>query len=59
MRTEIPVTELPALLDSLPRLGVDEAEAFARDLDRARAKLEALPARDPWDSSATGPTPRS
>jgi antitoxin (DNA-binding transcriptional repressor) of toxin-antitoxin stability system len=42
--------DLPGLLASLPRLSDDEAEAFARDLVRARDELDALPPRDPWDS---------
>jgi prevent-host-death family protein len=42
--------ELPALLDALPRLSPEEAEAFAADLDRAREELEAEPPGSPWAS---------
>lgn len=42
--------ELSALLTSLPRLGEDDAEAFAEDIDRARDELHAIPPRDPWAS---------
>lgn len=41
--------DLPSLLDALPRLG-DEAQAFAADLDAARAELAAHPPGDPWES---------
>jgi antitoxin (DNA-binding transcriptional repressor) of toxin-antitoxin stability system len=50
VRSGVRASELPALLDSLPRLEEGDAEAFARDLDRARAELESSPERDPWDS---------
>lgn len=42
--------DLPALLESLPRLSPDEAEAFAEDLARARSELEAHPPEDAWES---------
>lgn len=42
--------ELSALLASLPRLGEEDAEAFAEDIGRARAELHAIPPRDPWAS---------
>jgi antitoxin (DNA-binding transcriptional repressor) of toxin-antitoxin stability system len=42
--------ELPALLESLPRLGPDDVEALAADLERARAELDARPPADPWAS---------
>lgn len=42
--------ELEALLASLPRLSPDEAEAFARDLARARSELARGEERDPWES---------
>lgn len=41
--------DLPALLAGLPRLGED-AEAFAADVEAARAELEARPPEDPWPS---------
>lgn len=43
--------ELPAMLESLPRLPPDEAETFARDVETARAQLAATAEpRDPWES---------
>lgn len=43
--------ELPGVLDSLPRLSEEEAEAFARDLETARDELEGTgEPRDPWAS---------
>lgn len=42
--------DLPEILASLPGLGSEEAAAFARDLERVRADLDALPSSDPWDT---------
>lgn len=42
--------DLPGLLESLPRLSAEEAEAFAEDLERARSELEAHAPEDPWES---------
>jgi len=42
--------DLPDLLESLPRLSPDEAEAFAGDLERARDELLEHEPRDPWAS---------
>lgn len=42
--------DLPGLLDSLPRLDPDEADAFADDLSDARAELNAAPPEDRWGS---------
>jgi len=42
--------DLPELLASLPRLSEEEADAFADDLNRARADLDAQVLRDPWES---------
>jgi antitoxin (DNA-binding transcriptional repressor) of toxin-antitoxin stability system len=42
--------DLPALLESLPRLDPDEADAFAADLAEARAELNDVPPEDPWAS---------
>ena len=39
--------ELPALLDSLPVLSVEEANSFIQDIDSARKDSEKL--RDPWE----------
>ena len=44
------LVDLPGLMASLPRLDVQEAEAFAADLDLARAELAAAEAVDPWAS---------
>jgi len=44
------LSELSAVLESLPELAAGEAEAFAADLDRARAELNDLDVRDAWDS---------
>lgn len=44
------LAELPALLDSLPRLGEEDSADFARDLERYRKELEAEAPRDPWES---------
>lgn len=42
--------ELAALFASLPHLSPEEAEAFARDLAKAKAELAQIPVRDPWES---------
>lgn len=42
--------ELPALLDSLPRLPSGDADAFEEDLVRARHELASRSPSDPWDS---------
>jgi hypothetical protein len=42
------LADLPALLASLPRL--DDADAFAADLDTARGDLAAEEPTDPWAS---------
>ncbi len=42
--------ELPALLDSLPRLDEEDADDFARELERARRELDAEGPRDRWES---------
>lgn len=42
--------DLPALLESLPRLTEDEADAFSEDVGRARDELDAPSPEDPWAS---------
>ncbi len=42
--------DLPGLLDSVPELGPEEAEAFAEDLKKAAGELSAAPEVDPWES---------
>jgi antitoxin (DNA-binding transcriptional repressor) of toxin-antitoxin stability system len=44
------LTDLPAILAALPRLEPSEADAFAADLDAARAELMSLETHDPWAS---------
>lgn len=44
------LAELPELLDSLPRLGADEAAKLQEDLEHGSAELDQLPVRDPWES---------
>lgn len=45
-----PLAELADVLDSLPRLGDEEAARLAEDLHRARAEGPARPPSDPWAS---------
>ncbi len=42
--------ELPALLNSLPRLTEQDARSFARDLSKARSKGKQERLKDPWES---------
>ena len=42
--------DLPAIMASLPRLNVDEAESFAHDSEDGRAELARTGVRDPWAS---------
>ena len=42
--------DLPGLIASLPRLDEDDADAFAADLEAARAELSTEEAGDPWAS---------
>jgi antitoxin (DNA-binding transcriptional repressor) of toxin-antitoxin stability system len=44
------LAELPDLLESLPRLGEEEAARFGEDLERARRDAGFAPATDPWAS---------
>jgi antitoxin (DNA-binding transcriptional repressor) of toxin-antitoxin stability system len=39
MQQGLPLRRLPEVSDSLPHLGTEEAEAFARDLEEARESL--------------------
>jgi antitoxin (DNA-binding transcriptional repressor) of toxin-antitoxin stability system len=48
--TGVRLGDLPSLLASLPRLSEEDAEEFARDLERAREELNRIPVRDPWES---------
>lgn len=42
-----PLADLPSILESLPRLGDEEARRFAEDLDDMR---RGGPPDDPWES---------
>lgn len=42
--------DLPALLEAVPQLSIEDAEALARDVQAARDSLPALPDGDPWES---------
>ncbi len=44
------LADLPEILRSLPQLDVDDAEAFARDLDAVREAGNADAPTDPWAS---------
>jgi antitoxin (DNA-binding transcriptional repressor) of toxin-antitoxin stability system len=44
------LSELPALLASLPRLSPAETEDFAKDLQEAQAELAGAEVRDAWQS---------
>jgi antitoxin (DNA-binding transcriptional repressor) of toxin-antitoxin stability system len=44
------LAELPAVLDSLPRLGPEDAARFADDLVRGRSLSGGVPPGDPWAS---------
>lgn len=44
------LSELPALLESLPRLSPSEAAEFADDLAAARGALAGAEVPDPWQS---------
>jgi len=48
--TGVSAKELPDVLRSLPHLTPDEAEAFERDIEDARARLSIEGVRDPWES---------
>ena len=43
------LSELPAMMASLPRLTPEEAEAFGKDIDEARQAMNRIPIRDPWE----------
>ena len=42
--------DLPALLDTVPNLSTEEAEALATDIEDARSQLPPLAREDPWAS---------
>lgn len=43
------LSELPAMMASLPRLTPEEAEEFGKDIDEAREAMNRIPIRDPWE----------
>ena len=52
------LSDLADFLDSLPRLTAEEADAFASDIEAARADENRLPIRDPWvDDESADPSP--
>jgi hypothetical protein len=44
------LADLKRILEELPRLSKEDADAFARDIEDARKILNAEPMRDPWQS---------
>ena len=42
--------DLPGLLEAVPRLSSEEAEALDRDVHEARESLPELGGEDPWES---------
>lgn len=42
--------DLIDVLKSLPHLSPEEADAFARDIEKARAELLSIPEKDRWES---------
>ena len=44
------LSELPAILQSLPHLSPEEAEDFASDVESARRELDSQPIEDRWTS---------
>ncbi|MCE9635465.1 MAG: hypothetical protein K8T90_07145 [Planctomycetes bacterium] len=44
------LSDLPAMLASLPHLAPGDAERFGDDVDMARGELATTPVRDPWQS---------
>jgi len=43
------LSELPAIMESIPHLTPEEAEAFGKDIDEAREAMNKLPIRNPWE----------
>lgn len=46
----VTVSDLPALLESLPRLGATEAESLREDLEALRTEWADTEPHDPWAS---------
>ncbi len=42
--------DLPGLLEAVPRLSIEDAEALGRDVHEARESLPELSDEDPWES---------
>jgi hypothetical protein len=49
-RAGVTLSELPHLLEALPRLDENDARAFAADLNAARASIGATPDGTSWES---------
>jgi len=45
-----PAADLPRILKSLPHLTDEEADAFLKDIEEARAAKAKWRPRDPWES---------
>ena len=43
------LSELPAIMASIPHLSPDDAEAFAKDVYEGIEAMTKLPVRDPWE----------
>ena len=43
------LSDLPDIMASLPHLTPEEAEAFGKDIDKAREAMNKIPIRDPWE----------
>ncbi len=43
------LSELPAIMASIPRLSPEDAEAFAKDVYEGIEAMNRLPVRNPWE----------
>jgi antitoxin (DNA-binding transcriptional repressor) of toxin-antitoxin stability system len=43
------LSELPAIMASIPHLSPDDAEAFAKDVYDGIEAMKRMPVRDPWE----------
>jgi len=44
------LADLPKLMANLPHLSLEEADAFAHDVEQGRRQLDEIGLRDPWAS---------
>ena len=49
-RRHVTVADFVNALENGPRLGREEADLFAADLEAARREIDALGVKSPWDS---------